>query len=106
MNVKKIKMFLYPGNYYKIAIIVVCLNSIFELFFQYRFQADIKMEVVYFLILGIVSIVEIRNMITKKQKKLLPIFYCFWPIIMLFVYFISSCKVSLIPLIILFIIPD
>lgn len=91
-------MSLYSRNYYKIAIIIVCLNSIFELVFQYRFQADIKMEEIYFLIWGIVSIVAIKNMVIKKQEKPLPVFYCFWPIIMLFIYSLSSCKVSLLPL--------
>lgn len=100
MNVKKIEMWLYPRNYYKIAIIIVCLNSIFELVFQYRFQADIKTEAVYFLIWGIVSIVAIKNMVIKKQKKFLSVFYCFWPIIILFIYSISSCKVSLLPLLV------
>ena len=100
MNVKKIKMSLYSRNYYKIAIIIVCINSIFELVFQYRFQADIKMEEIYFLIWGIVSIIAIKNMVIKEQEKPLPVFYCFWPIIMLFIYSLSSCKVSLLPLLV------
>ena len=87
-------------NYYKIAIIIVVLNSIFELVFQYRFQADIKTEAVYFLIMGIISIVAVKNMVIKKQEKVLPVFYCFWPIIMLFIYSVSSCKLSLLPLLI------
>ena len=70
-------MSLYSRNYYKIAIIIVCLNSIFELVFQYRFQADIKMEEIYFLIWGIVSIVAIKNMVIKKQEKPLPVIIVF-----------------------------
>lgn len=97
---KKIEKLPYLRNYYKIAIIIICLNSIFELVFQYRFQADIKTEAVYFVILGIVSIAAIRNMVIKKQKKFLSVFYCFWPIIMLFIYFVSSCKFSLLPLLV------
>lgn len=94
------KITLCPVNCYKTAIIIVCLNSIFELVFQYRFQAAPKTEAVYFLISGVISLVAIKDMVIKKQKNSLPLFYCFWPIIMLFIYLISACKLALLPLLV------
>lgn len=97
MKVKKFERLL-SGNYYKAAIIIICLNSLFELIFQYRFQAEAKTEAVYFLLLGIISIAAIKNMVIKNTEDFLPVFYCFWPIIMLFIYLCSPCKMTLFPL--------
>ena len=94
----KIKTILCSRDYYEIAIMLICLNSIFELVFQYRFQTELKMEVIYFLILGAISVIAIKNRVKSNQKTYLPVFYCFWPVIMSFIYFYSICKIALLPL--------
>lgn len=80
---------------HKAAIIIICLNTAFEVVFQYRFQSEI--EIVYFFIAAIVSIIMIKNTAENRSKKYLPVFYCFWPFIMICISAASFCKLALLP---------
>lgn len=82
--------------FYKLAIIIISLNAIFELVFKYRFQS--KIEIVYLFLLCFISIVMIKNIV--GTKKYLPVFYYFWPIIMLIINYISFCQFASLPFVI------
>lgn len=82
--------------FYKLAIIIISLNAIFELVFKYRFQS--RIDIVYLFILGFISIIMIKNIV--GTKKYLPVFYYFWPIIMLIINYISLCQFASLPFVI------
>lgn len=77
------------------AIAVLCLNTAFELFFQYRFQT--KIQAVYFIISAVISVAAVKDRIKNHGREYLPVFYCFWPAILLFIMVISECKLCLLP---------
>lgn len=94
----KIQRYLCSKNCYKIAVVIIILNFVFEIVFQYHFET--KIEVFYFFIAVVICSVMIKNMIIKNNKKNITIFYCFWPTIILFISCISLYRFSLLPFVI------
>lgn len=91
----KISNLLKIKNYYKIIIIIICLNAFFELIFQYRFQT--KIEIVYFFISCFISDFMIKSIVGREAEKYLPVFYYLWPFIMVVIFYISFCKLAMLP---------
>ncbi|MGL5434734.1 MAG: hypothetical protein ACRDBO_04935 [Lachnospiraceae bacterium] len=94
----KIKDFLWCRDYYKIIAVALCMNCIFAVVYKYRFET--KIDIIYFIILAVISVFKIKNMIEVDEKKSLSIFYCIWPIIILFISFLSLYRLPLITLVI------
>lgn len=94
----KTKKFLWNKNYYKIAILLISMSAIFEFVFQYRFRS--KIEIFYFFITSYISVIMIKNILGNRTKKYLPVFYYFWPFIIIFIIWISLCKFALLPFIV------
>lgn len=92
----EIQKYLWTKNYYKIAIIIISLNAIFELVFKYRFQT--RIEIIYFFISGFISAVMIKSIV--KTESYIPVFYYFWPFIMLIINYISLCQFASLPFVV------
>lgn len=94
----KIQNYLCGRNCYKIAVVILCLNFMFELVFQYCFKTQI--EVFYFFIGVIICAVMIKNVIGKNNNKYLSVFYYFWPAVILIISCVSLYRFSLFPFVI------
>lgn len=94
----KTKKYLWNKNYYKVVIILISMSAIFEFVFQYRFQS--KIDIVYFFIASYISVIMIKDIVGSKTKKYLPVFYYFWPFIIIFINWMSHCKFALLPFVV------
>ena len=64
----KILKYLCGKNYYKMAVIIISLNFLFELVFKYRFES--KIEVFYFIIAVIICTVSYTHLDVYKRQGL------------------------------------
>lgn len=94
----KILKYLCGKNYYKMAVIIIISNFLFEHVFKYRFET--KIEVFYFIIAVIICIGMIKKVIRMSNGRYLPIIYNFWPAIILIISCISLFRLSLLPFVI------